>query len=182
MVGTRRDPLCSQRPLAPLGLTAAVQSKATLSPPSPSVTHTLLPLTSRSVQGLWDSRFSSASHTNTPCPGQSPLTPVPQSLPLPLSLAWLPGCSSLTPPSRPALSALCRAAYTPASLNLCMRAKSLSRVWLCNPTDAGSYIHGVLQARILEWVAISSSGGSSRPGDQTQASRVSCFAGRHFTR
>ena len=41
----------------------------------------------------------------------------------------------------------------------------------------GSSVHGILQARILEWVAISSSR-SSWPRDQT---RVSCIAGRFFT-
>ena len=41
----------------------------------------------------------------------------------------------------------------------------------------GSSIHGILQARILEWVAISFSRGSFRPKDQTQVSRV---AGRCF--
>ena len=41
----------------------------------------------------------------------------------------------------------------------------------------GSSIHGILQARILEWVAISFSRGSSRPRDWTQVSRI---AGRHF--
>ena len=49
---------------------------------------------------------------------------------------------------------------------------------LCDPVDCnppGSSVHGILQARILEWVAISFSRGSSRPGDQTQ---VSCTAGR----
>ena len=35
----------------------------------------------------------------------------------------------------------------------------------CSPP--GSSVHGVLQARILEWVAISSSTGSSPPRDQT---------------
>ena len=39
-------------------------------------------------------------------------------------------------------------------------------------------IHGILQARILEWVAISFSRGSSRPRDQTS---VSYIAGRFFT-
>ena len=41
---------------------------------------------------------------------------------------------------------------------------------LCNPMDCsppGSSVHGVFQARILEWVAISSSRGSSQPRDQT---------------
>ena len=42
----------------------------------------------------------------------------------------------------------------------------------------GSSVHGILQARILEWVAISFSRGSSRPRDQTL---VSCIAGRFFT-
>ena len=42
---------------------------------------------------------------------------------------------------------------------------------LCNPVDCtlpGSSLHGILQARILEWVAISFSRGSSQPMDQTQ--------------
>ena len=38
-------------------------------------------------------------------------------------------------------------------------------------------LHGILQARILEWVAIPFSRGSSQPCDQTQAS---CVAGRFF--
>ena len=43
-----------------------------------------------------------------------------------------------------------------------------SRLTLCNPTDCsppGSSIHGIFQARVLKWVAISFSGGSSRPRD-----------------
>ena len=46
----------------------------------------------------------------------------------------------------------------------------------CSPP--GSSVHGILQARILEWVAISFSRGSSRPKDRT---RVSCIASRFFT-
>ena len=42
----------------------------------------------------------------------------------------------------------------------------------------GSSVHGILQARILEWVAIPFSRGSSQPRDQTQ---VSCIVGRFFT-
>ena len=41
----------------------------------------------------------------------------------------------------------------------------------------GFSIHGILQARILEWIAISFSRGSSQPRDQTQVSRI---AGRRF--
>ena len=39
-------------------------------------------------------------------------------------------------------------------------------------------LHGILQARMLEWIAFSFSRGSSQPRDQTQ---VSCIAGRFFT-
>ena len=47
---------------------------------------------------------------------------------------------------------------------------------LCDPMDYT--VHGILQARILEWVAFPFSRGSSQPRDQTQ---VSCIAGRFFT-
>ena len=39
-------------------------------------------------------------------------------------------------------------------------------------------VHGIIQARIVEWVAIPFFGGFSQPSDQTQ---VSCIAGRFFT-
>ena len=41
--------------------------------------------------------------------------------------------------------------------------------------------HGILQARILEWIAMLSSRGSSQPRDLTEVSYVSCFAGGFFT-
>ena len=47
---------------------------------------------------------------------------------------------------------------------------------LCNPMDYRVY--GILQARILEWVAFPFSRESSQPGDRTE---VSCIAGRFFT-
>ena len=49
-----------------------------------------------------------------------------------------------------------------------------------NPMDCslpGSSLHGILQARVLEWVAISFSRGSSWPRDPTL---VFCIPGRHF--
>ena len=51
---------------------------------------------------------------------------------------------------------------------------------LCDPMDCsppGSSLHGILQARVLEWVAIAFSKGSSRPREGTQGSRVAggCF-------
>ena len=45
-------------------------------------------------------------------------------------------------------------------------------------TPPASSVYGILWARILEWVAIPFSRGSSPPGDWTQ---VSCIAGRFFT-
>ena len=52
---------------------------------------------------------------------------------------------------------------------------------LCDPMDSsppGSSVHGISQARILEWVAISFSRGSSQPRGRTW---VSCIAGGFFT-
>jgi len=52
---------------------------------------------------------------------------------------------------------------------------------LCDPVDCsppGSSVHGILQARILEWAAISFSRRPSRPRDRTQ---VSCITGGFFT-
>ena len=64
----------------------------------------------------------------------------------------------------------------------CMRAKSLQpRLTLCDPRDCsppGFSVCGLLQARVLEWVAMPSSRGSSQLRDRTW---VSCFAGRFFT-
>ena len=56
-----------------------------------------------------------------------------------------------------------------------------SRLTLCDTMDCslpGSAVHGISQARILEWVAISFSRVSSQPRDQIC---VSCLAGRFFT-
>ena len=57
---------------------------------------------------------------------------------------------------------------------------ALSCPILCDPIDYSppvSSVHGILQARILELVAISFSRASSQPRDQIQ---VSCFAGKLF--
>ena len=52
---------------------------------------------------------------------------------------------------------------------------------LCDTKDysqPGSSVHGILHARILEWLPISFSRGSSQPKDQTL---ISCIAGWFFT-
>ena len=68
------------------------------------------------------------------------------------------------------------------SPQLCMCAKSLqSCPALCDPVDCslpGSSVHGILQARILKWVDMPSSSGSSPSRNQTH---VSCISGGFFT-
>ena len=70
----------------------------------------------------------------------------------------------------------------PSEPPMCLKkVKLLSHVRLCDLMDCsllGSSVHGIFQARILEWVAIFFSRGSSRPRDWTQVSRI---AGTHFT-
>ena len=65
--------------------------------------------------------------------------------------------------------------------NNCTCTCMLSHIWLCNPVDCrlpGSSVHGISQARMLEWVAISISRRSSWPRDWTS---ISCNTGRFFT-
>ena len=61
---------------------------------------------------------------------------------------------------------------------LCVDAKSLQLcLTLCSSMDSslpGSSVHGILQARILEWIAMPSSRGSSWSRDWTHVSYVSC--------
>ena len=64
---------------------------------------------------------------------------------------------------------------------MCVCLVDWSYLTLCNPMGCslpGSSVHGFLQARLLEWVAIPFSRASSRPRDRTQ---VSCMAGRFIT-
>ena len=52
-----------------------------------------------------------------------------------------------------------------------------SHIWLCNPMDyilPGSSVHGVSQARLLEWVAMPFSRGSSWLRDWTRVSYIAC--------
>ena len=70
------------------------------------------------------------------------------------------------------------------SLCVCVCVCMLSCVGLfCNPMDCcppGSSILGNIQARIMEWVAISFSRGSSQPRNQTRVSCISALAGGLF--
>ena len=63
------------------------------------------------------------------------------------------------------------------NLCLCMHAKTLQLCpTLCDPMDYT--VHGILQARKLEWVAFLFSRGSSQPGNRTQVSHI---VSRFFT-
>ena len=62
------------------------------------------------------------------------------------------------------------------SMNDWMKVKvTQSCLTLCDPLDYT--VHGILQARILKWIAFPFSRGSSQPRDRSQ---VSCIAGRFF--
>ena len=57
-----------------------------------------------------------------------------------------------------------------------VKVKSLGHVQLCETMDysqLGSSVHGIFQARVLEWVAISFSRGSSQPRDRTRVQGMS---------
>ena len=83
-------------------------------------------------------------------------------------------CSSLSPPHRKQFS-------FGADPFICLHAKLC--VTLCDPVDCGppgSSVHGILQPKILEWIAMPSSRGSSQPRDQTHVSCSSSVAGKFF--
>ena len=70
-------------------------------------------------------------------------------------------------------------------VSMCMYAKSLqSWLTLCNPMDCsppGSSVYGILQARIVEWIDMPSSRGSSQPRDQTHVFMSLPLTGGFFT-
>ena len=84
---------------------------------------------------------------------------------------------------------ICQCRYVETATHMCaypylsMSTRVLvvqSCLTLWDPMDCslpGSSVHGILQARILDWVAIPFSKGSSQPRSRTQ---VSCTAGRFF--
>ena len=89
----------------------------------------------------------------------------------------LPGtsCTSLdSSHNPPRLSFLHHKIATPALLPISVLSPH-SCLTLCDRMDSnppGSSVHGILQARILEWVAFPFSRGSSPPRDRTQVSRI----------
>ena len=90
------------------------------------------------------------------------------------SLKPLPGTSNWMSTPLPRSQVLCKNFKVKVLVTqLCLT--------LCDPMDyslPASTVHGILQARILQWVAIPFSRGSSQPRGRTG---VSCIAGRFFT-
>ena len=88
---------------------------------------------------------------------------------------WPSACSLFTPGKALSWQTDC------GCFNVCECLVAQLCLTLCNPLDCslpGSYVHGIFQARVLEWVVISSSRGSSQTRDWTC---VSCNADRFFT-
>ena len=85
-------------------------------------------------------------------------------------MTWESSIETYTLPTCKRATAAAAAAYLLGSVRLC------ATLWTAAPS--GSSVHGILQARILEWVSMSSSRESSWPRDQSQ---VSCTASRFFT-
>ena len=92
-----------------------------------------------------------------------------------------PGSYSPIYPVGPQILPILYQLLFPLCLHCVLHAKLLqSCLTLCNHIDCGppgSSVHGILQARILEWVAISFSRGSSQTRDSTHVSYISCFGG-----
>ena len=95
-------------------------------------------------------------------------------------------------PRQPILNTFLRVIFWPKShitsllnskpfMHVCICAQSCPI--LCHPMDCsltGSSVHGIFQARIMEWVAISFSRGSSWSKDRTHVSCVSCIGRQVF--
>ena len=120
-----------------------------------------------SRQKYW-SRFPFPSLENLPNPGIKPGSP-----------AFQADALTSEPPGKP--NGVMKS-WTWLSYCVCVSVCEVTQSCptLCDPMDCslpGSSLHGILQARVLEWVAISFSRGSSRPRDRTW---VSCIPGRCF--
>ena len=104
--------------------------------------------------------------------------PSPADLPEPVIELGCPALQANSLPTEPS--------GKPLSLHYCLDGMCVCEVaqscpTLCDPMDCsltGSSVHGIFQARVLEWVAISFSRGSSPPRNRTPVSRI---AGRCFT-
>ena len=149
--------LCPVRGEAPVFAAVCLgrTEKPSLLGQNPPPVYTAAPMPSTCYQGMWSS-----------CP-RSMLTER-------LSAICCPGATGKIP---------VRVQLTDqrVTVRTCVCLVAQSCLTLCDPVDCsppGSSVHGILQARILEWVAMPSSRGSSRPRDRTHISYVSCIGGQ----
>ena len=128
-----------------------------------------------SLQNIWMSVFFSACclawGISVPQPD---IEPEPTALEMPSPNLWttrkVPGCLC----SYSTFLVLIISCLV-SRLHMCCCLVAKSCPTLCNPMDCsppGSTVHGILQARLPEWVVISSSRASSQPRDQTH---ISCI-------
>ena len=134
----------------------------------------------RITWGTW-ARLSGAVVKNLPAnvgdagrPGFNPcVEKIPWSRKWQFTLVFLPGKSQ-------GQKSLVGYAHAVSHIHTCVVLVAQSCLTLCDPMHCslwGSSVPGILQARILEWLAIPFSRGSSQTRDWTQ---VSCVAGRFF--
>ena len=116
-------------------------------------------------------------HTETPL-YFSPFSSLLRTVPSPVCTAGVPWTAY-------EVSQLCQPALQLTCLNFlschCCFVVSDSFVTPMNYSPPGPSVHGIPQARILEWVAMPSSRGSSRPRDETACLTSPALAGRFFT-
>ena len=102
----------------------------------------------------------------------------------PVSLTVFSVCFEVSSPSQCQQFGVPQHQFLISSCTLSLKVKVLvtqSYPTLCDTVDCslpGFSVQGILQARILKWIAIAFCRGSSWPGNQA---RVSCIAGRFFT-
>ena len=101
-----------------------------------------------------------------------------------VAISFSSGCSQAREPVSSTLAGRFFTTSAPREAQITtMKSESEVTQWcltLCDPVYCslpGSSVHGILQARILEWITVSFSRGSSRPRDWIQISRIS---GRRF--
>ena len=134
------------------------------------------------VQIAWTALKQPDAPLLTTCPDNESTSPLSfLSFAFPFTLSWHSGlhshtytwwqsCCELAPLCRQRTRGLARALHVCKSLQLSPT--------LCDPMDCslpGSSVHGIFLARILEWVAMPSSRGSSQPRDQSCVSYVPCI-------
>ena len=147
------------------------------------------PLSMRFSRQEYQSGLPCPPPGDIPHPGIKPTSPAWQADSLPLSHQESP----MIPLTHPLWSSTIKKKKKQYYLDTCLlyslnaaaaAAKSLqSCPTLCDPINSsppGFPVPGILQARTLEWVAMPSSRGYSRPRDQTQVSCISCIGRRVF--